>query len=449
MTVERSQPFSDEAEKAVLSCLLHDPQLCAPARETIPVDALYHPANRLMYGCFLEFDAQGKPIEIVALSHFLLDTNQMDKTGGPSILAELWDWVPTPAHFGYYRGIVLDKWRIRSGIAVCIEFIQKGYELGPDDDVSSWTSALLEGAMKVHKSSMSLGKRKGRMFKDIGADAIGEFLNPLTRGMNTGFPWLDTKTGGIQRGRQWVISGGTSDGKSSLGLQIGIELSRQKHAGVIYSLEMPDIECWQRAACQRALVRSSVWQTGIMSPREQSTVADFIKEHYPIKIFDDLHDIQDICASLRVEKAERDIQWAMVDYLQLASGDRKDGREREVAGISSALKRAAMQLNIGMIVISQLNDDGKLRESRAIGQDADNVKKISTDPANDTLRILRIDKNRGGPRHIECLYHFNGEHFLWEERGEIDKTHSEPQEKPKWNSKRQNHRGQPTDHAYP
>ncbi len=139
---------------------------------------------------------------------------------------------------------------------------------------------------------------------------------------------------------------------------------------------------------------------------------------YPIRVFDDLFEIDQICASLRLEKARRGIKWAIIDYLQLCDGDSKDGREREVSTIAKKLKQVAQSLEICIITLSQLNDDGRLRESRAIGQHADHVCRIAVDEKSDTTRTLFIDKNRGGPRRLKCLYSFVGEHFQFIEREE-------------------------------
>ena len=109
----------------------------------------------------------------------------------------------------------------------------------------------------------------------------------------------------------------------------------------------------------------------------------------------------------------------MVDYLQLMDGDKSNGREREVGGMSQAFKRLALSLNIPIIILSQLNEDGKLKESRAIGADADHVIVIKAEEDNPEKRVLAIQKNRGGPRFKTCGFDFDGQHFFFTERGEI------------------------------
>lgn len=415
--INRAMPFSDDAEKGLLSCFLQNPELLGDAQTTISADAFYHFANRRLYEELLAMQAGDVPVDLVTVSNHLIDKGLMDKIGGPSFIAELLSFVPTSAHYPYYKGIVTDKLRVRMAIQFCTEGIQRAYEYQADE-ISKLSGWLLESAMRLHESAVPSTGRQGRMFKEIGHAVIDEASEPRSRGMTTGFPWLDSKTGGLQPGRVFVISGGTGDGKSALALQMGLAATNAGHPGDVHSLEMPDTEVWQRAACQEQSIPSKIWQSGLLNRYEVSKIGEFMKRVYPVRVFDDLFDIDQICASLRVERARRGIRWAIIDYLQLCDGDSKDGREREVSTIAKKIKQVAQSLQICIITLSQLNDDGRLRESRAIGQHADHVVRIAIDEKNDALRTLHIDKNRGGPRRVKCLYSFVGENFQFIEREE-------------------------------
>lgn len=439
----RSQPYSEDAEKALLSLCLCDSASRAQCRDLVPVDAMYHPANRLLYQIMMERDATGQPVELLALSGFLLDTNQMDKIGGAHILSELYGYFMPPSSVPHFAKVILDKWRLRRIISVCTETIQFAFESHPDADVSNLTAQFLAGAMNLHASTIQGGKKGGRMLRDIGAARIGELANPKSLGLKTHFKWLDETMGGLRAGRMWVISGGTSDGKSSLALQMVLQVAEDGHPGSIYSLEMPGEELWERNASQFGSIRSSVWQLMRMNPREQDSIRVEMDRDLPVMVFDDMHEWSDIMASIRLQVAERGIKWAMIDYLQLGRGNDKQGREREIAKMSEEAKQIAMAVGIPVLLLCQLNDDGKLRESRAIGQNADHVIKITASPDDDTKRVLRVEKNRGGRRFVECLYEFQGEFFRFTEKGEITKR-VEPEAAPKWQGKKKSHyRGAP------
>ncbi len=99
------------------------------------------------------------------------------------------------------------------------------------------------------------------------------------------------------------------------------------------------------------------------------------------------------------------IKLIVVDYLQLFNAGQKrnnESRQDEVAAFSRGLKTLSKELQIPILVLSQLNDEGKLRESRAIGQDADLVWFLDPPKEEDLERDvipmnLRIGKNRNGP----------------------------------------------------
>ena len=113
---------------------------------------------------------------------------------------------------------------------------------------------------------------------------------------------------------------------------------------------------------------------------------------------------------------------AVVDYLQLMESEGRKGASREelIAGISRKLKAVAKRTGCHILTASQLNDSGKLRESRAIGHDADavfmvNKYELKEGGFDDARRKLNCDKNRGGKRQWEIELLFNGPTFTFRE----------------------------------
>jgi replicative DNA helicase len=112
----------------------------------------------------------------------------------------------------------------------------------------------------------------------------------------------------------------------------------------------------------------------------------------------------------------------LVDYLQLVTptASRRDSsREREVAAISRELKSLALELGVVVLALSQVNEEGQLRESRAIGQDADIVLQIRQEAQNDA--VIQIRKHRAGPRGAVPVV-FHGDQLRFSERSD----HSPP-----------------------
>ena len=101
-------PHSREAERGLLSCFFHDGALLQDAAQSLPVEAFHCPAERYLYELLLEFHRQGKPIEYIAVSHHVESLGHTQRIGGQGTLAEILDFVPTPTHYAYYKGILLD-----------------------------------------------------------------------------------------------------------------------------------------------------------------------------------------------------------------------------------------------------------------------------------------------------------------------------------------------------
>ena len=86
-SINRALPFSDEAEKGVLSCLLQDPnERLSDCRVNLPAHAFYHDANRTIYEKLLEFYDKNLPIDPVTVTHALRDQNLLDKVGGAAAI---------------------------------------------------------------------------------------------------------------------------------------------------------------------------------------------------------------------------------------------------------------------------------------------------------------------------------------------------------------------------
>ena len=108
----------------------------------------------------------------------------------------------------------------------------------------------------------------------------------------------------------------------------------------------------------------------------------------------------------------------VVDYLQLVGPGRwrrEDTREREVADVSRKLKALAAELKLPVFALSQVNDQGMLRESRAIGQDADIVLMIAESKSEDASDVdILIEKHRSGARGKRITVQFYGEYMRFQ-----------------------------------
>ena len=202
----------------------------------------------------------------------------------------------------------------------------------------------------------------------------------------TGIKSIDNRIKGGLRDWQIVVIGGRPGaGKSVLLTQIAVGIADRGESALIVSLEMLKEEIVDRISKQRSLEAI----TGL-----------------PLLFIDSTSDLGTICSLARVASRRYKLGVIVVDYLQLAEvpHSKSDNRERQIATVSRRIKRLAMDLQVPIIVGSQLNRESQkrgrptladLRESGAIEQDADIVILLSKDEeSNDTL--IDIAKHRGG-----------------------------------------------------
>lgn len=215
---------------------------------------------------------------------------------------------------------------------------------------------------------------------------------------------LDEGAGPFMRGDLVLIAAATKAGKSAIAGNIVEHVACHGGRCVVFSLEMSGAQNAERMLASQARVDiramklrrrlGATAQDGHELDRMTRAVAQM--RNWPVDIITNRFSVSAVIAEIiRLKPA-----LVVVDYAQLVEGIRQKGdtREREVASISGALKRAAVQANSVVMLLSQLNDDGKLRESRALGQDANCVLFLED---QDGQRIARVGAARSAPMGTE------------------------------------------------
>ncbi len=409
-------PWSEEAEKAVLSIMTQDGRYVPEAVQLLRQEQFHHFAHKAIFATLATLSENRSPVGLESLTAELRNSGQLENIGGVAYLSDLYLYT-LPSQLTYWADIVREMAQRRDGITFCQKAIAEAASL-QQGETAEWSARLVDQSLKLHEQSITT-KSAGRDFKEIVLSIVDAESAPAQSGIPLGFPWLDEKTGGAQPGRLIVVAGGTSDGKTALALQMAANLAEAGHPGSIFSLEMPGEEVVQRMISQGARIRSTVWMHRKFEQGELMKFTSYTEQVIPVRIYDELDAIEEIAATIRIDKGRRGIKWAVVDYAQLCSAKREkgDSREREVATISRTMKIVAKNLGITVILLSQLNDEGLLRESRAIGQDADKLLQIST-TKNEGERVVKIAKNRGGQRNVKILMEFEGQFFKFREKEE-------------------------------
>ena len=422
MAPVRTMPESLAAEAAVLGSMLIDPECIGDVVELIERDAFYRMEHRHIFDALISLYEKNKGVGIdaVLLRDELARRNTLEDAGGVEYIARILDSVPSAANVVYYAGVVKDKMLLRELIATAGTILDKAYDQTGEpgevlDDAESRMFAITD--RNVTGTAAALKDLVVRSFELI----EGRQGTHVT-GLDTGFYELNDMTCGLQNGEMIIVAGRPSMGKTSLALNIAEHLGLvEKTPLAIFSLEMGRQQLAERFLCSISGIDSQKVRRGLLSDEHYKKLADACAELSESHIFvDDTSTLTplELRARARRLKSKYDIQCIFVDYLQLMHlGSGRESRQQEITTISRYLKSLARELDLPVVVLSQLNrsPEGReghkprmsdLRESGSIEQDADVVMLLHRDdyykreeadfePTN-TAELI-IAKQRNGP----------------------------------------------------
>jgi len=416
----RIPPHDIEAEKAVLSAILLDNDAIHAVVTEVREEDFYHPSHQILYRSMVRLRDEDQPVDLTTLAAYLKGEGLLESVGGAVSLVEIADYEATPANIVHYAKIVRDRSIKRSLIATASEIVALGYEHGePADTLLDEAESRIFG-LSTEKASMSLSSISVEMHDAV--DHIDMLMNrtgELT-GLSTGFEGLDEITGGLQSGELFILAARPAMGKTALALNIARNAAVDSGKNVaVFSLEMTTRSLVMRMLSSEAQVDFAAFRSGLISTDAHSRLMAAAGRLSDAKLWIDdsgSASILEMRAKCRRLQSQHGLDLVIVDYLQLAHGDRNtQSREQEISEISRGLKGLAKELDIPVMALSQLNrgpesrkEDKRplladLRESGAIEQDADIIGFIYRDIVYnretefENLAELNIAKQRNGP----------------------------------------------------
>jgi len=422
LALEKGLPANTEAERLILGCILLDDSLYPQVAGSLSADDFHLEAHRRIFLRMGELYERGERIDRVTVAHELQRHGQLESCGGLSYLVSLDEGLPQGLNLESYIRIVRDKATLRRLIFTAQKVIDRCL-LGEEDPDQILASAE-ESLLRLGESRVSSGLLTPREVIEGYPGGINAFLDPNQRikGISTGFLKFDEMTGGLHPGELIILAARPAMGKTAMALNIAqhVAMGRQPRPVAIFSLEMARESLLTRLLCATARVNSHKYRAGYLNADERRRLSLAATQLVEAPLFlDDTPSINlmDMHAKLRRLKAEHGVALVIVDYLQLMSGrGRYENRVQEISALSRGLKLMAKELEVPMLVLSQLNRapdlrDGDhrpqlsdLRESGSIEQDADLVAFIFREevykPDRADLRgkaELIIAKQRNGP----------------------------------------------------
>jgi replicative DNA helicase len=420
----RVPPQNIEAEQWVLGGILIENGALFRVLEVILGEEFYREAHRKIFAAMLGLYEKNEPQDIITVSDFLRNRNELEDVGGMSYLATLADAVPTAANIVHYAKIIREKFILRALIQKTSEISYRCYEKHDDVD-----NILDEAEQAIFEISQAKIKQSFYPLRHIIKDSFKKIeqlyeRKELITGVPTGFDHINKLTAGFQPSELIIIAGRPSMGKTSLALNIAQHAAIKANIPVaIFSLEMSNEQLALRMLCAEAKVDAGNVRTGFLTEKDWQKLTQAAGHLSTAPIFIDdtpAISILEMRAKARRLKSEHGLGLVIIDYLQLMrSKGYAERREQEISEISRSLKAMAKELHVPVVALSQLNrrvEDrpnkrpqlSDLRESGAIEQDADVIMFIYRDKvynknSDDMTAEVIIGKQRNGPTGLVKL----------------------------------------------
>jgi replicative DNA helicase len=419
-TLERPLPQNLDAERSILGAILLDNHALNAAIENLKPEDFFLEQHRRVFNQMIALGENQQAIDLVTLTESLHRVGELESSGGAPYLAALADGMPRVSNVEHYARIVREKALLRNLIHATHNIQQRALE-GEDgadtilDNAESSIFALAEDRVKAGLIPI----------KDIVRDNF-ERLEKIFRegksitGVSTGYTELDKLLSGLQPSELLILAARPSQGKTALALNFAENISIRAGSPVaFFSLEMSKESLLQRLVASVAQIDAHKFRSGHLSREDWRRMTEALGtiSSAPLWIDDaGSTSVLEIGAKARRLKREKGLSLVVVDYLQLITGrGRFSNRQEEVSSISRGLKGLAKELQIPVLVLSQLTRAPEreergpqlsdLRESGAIEQDADVVmfiyrphwSKMEASPEERDQAEIQVAKQRNGP----------------------------------------------------
>jgi len=415
----KSLPANLQAERAVLSALLLNDEVTSQVSEILMPNDFYSPQHKTIYETIVNIWQQSKRVDLVTLQDELKKKEKLEFSGGITYLISLQEDIPSLGLVEQHANIIKEKAVLRELIGSATDIIANCYK---QDDEN--ISVVLDQAEKTifqiankrtNQSFVQLNiwlKKTFQHLSDIKSHSKG------VTGIPSGYKQLDDISSGFQKGDFIVLAARPSMGKTALSLSIASHAAKNGITTGFFSLEMSAEQLTLRLLSAESGIAHHKIRNATISSEEWMELTNVAAQLAQMKLFIDdtaMLSIMDLRAKARKLKAEHNLQFLVIDYLQLLhSTKRHENRHQEVSLISRSLKALAKELRIPVLSLSQLSRAvesrmdkrpmlSDLRESGAIEQDADLIMFLyrdivyNSDTENPALSELIIGKQRNGP----------------------------------------------------
>ncbi len=399
--LDRVPPHNLEAEVGLLSSCIIDGgrdtlTLCVDNK--LKPESFFKPAHQMVYRAMIQLYEEGIPVDEIVLKDRMQKNGELEDAGGIATITDISSAVDTSLGATYWMDIVKEKDLMRRLIRAATQTVESCFR--QTESIDQFLEQVEQNIFKISQDRVVESAKHIREPIDHAVQQIQLLINNKVSsfGVRTGLTELDRLTLGFHPGEMIVLAARPSVGKTSLAMNFAEaavcpppSIHTDPAAAMVFSLEMTADQLALRLLTGRSRVDSKRVRDGILNSDEQSALATSARElkNAPLYIDDSGGiSILEVRAKARRLAARLPdsggLKFVVVDYLQLIHGtDSRVPREQQISEISRGLKAMAKELNVPVLVLSQLNRESEkekreprlsdLRESGSIEQDADVV----------------------------------------------------------------------------
>lgn len=401
-------PHNLQAEQGVLGAVFRSQDVLDSVR--LRADDFYEPRHQQVWTAMLEARQQGHACDLVTV------LDRLTRSGidaDPSYLTQLADSSALAGRAADYAELVTD-------CAVRRTLIQRSYEMAhaaqdlahPLEEAAAMAQGLADAACETRFDE------SGQAPPQVCAGFL-EYLERIQEqvgvGIQTQFEGLNRLTGGFFPGEVTILAARPGCGKTAMALNLGMYSLVQDHPIGIFSLEMPKNALLARLCAAACDVDAQAFRTGQFRGGEIEAMQGFMDKlsQRTWRVYDRTGlTVTEMRSQARRWKREMGVEMLILDYLQLIKPDRRGGsREQEVAEASRSIKEMALELDVPVLLLAQLNREAEksakpmlshLRESGSVEQDADIVLFLSGMSAGVGGDVAQVDLDVAKGRSNSC-----------------------------------------------
>lgn len=419
-TTNQILPYNFLAERLVLGSILTNPEAIVIVSQHLNIESFYLKSHQIIYKGTLVLYGEGKKVDYITLITWLQDNKLTDYIGDLSIIADFVNQVIAIGYLEDYLALIYEKYLRRLLIDLGYGIIESGYS----------TEIPIEKIfLRIEEKLLLINNQKQKKVFSSSAEVLTQILEEIKEklrtarlpGLLSSFSDLDAITQGFHKSDLIIIAGRPSMGKTAFSLTLAKNIATKFAITVVFfSLEMTKEQLLYRLLSTETLISHTKLRSGRISREEWVHVNDAISTLSDLSLYiDDTPNISVSEMLFKIKRLkqtkEKPLGAVFIDYLQLLEDlEKNDNRVQELSKITRGLKKLARELNVPLIVMSQLSRNvetrtnkrpmlSDLRESGSIEQDADVVMMLYRDEYYNTNTVEKniieviLAKHRNGP----------------------------------------------------